>query len=155
MSRKHNVPAFIHPCHCALCYTYRLMHNERDVSMQGHCVSGTNHFGDQVSQKIYTETHRFRTSHHPIRISYTPTYIWTRMNILNAATPLWEYWQLFGRPYCLFSSVLLSEKSPQPYYMLSYAHKYHKDVFMSIYNRYIYARTRARKASKCGRGDQM
>jgi len=38
---------------------------DRDGSMQGHCVFGKIHFGDQGSQKIRTGTHRFRTSHHP------------------------------------------------------------------------------------------
>ena len=33
--------------------------------MQGHCVSGTIHPGDQGSQKIRTGTHRFRTSRLP------------------------------------------------------------------------------------------
>jgi len=38
------------------------MNNDWDVSMQGHCVSGTIHFGDQGSQKIRTGTSHFRTS---------------------------------------------------------------------------------------------
>jgi len=33
--------------------------------MQGHCVSGTTHLGEQGSQKIRTGTHRFGTSRHP------------------------------------------------------------------------------------------
>ena len=41
------------------------MHNDGDVSTQGHCVSGTIHLGDQGSQKIGTGTHRFGTSRHP------------------------------------------------------------------------------------------
>jgi len=45
------------------------MQNGRDVSMQGHCVSGTIHFGDQGSQKIRTGTHRFGTSRHPTKIT--------------------------------------------------------------------------------------
>ena len=32
--------------------------------MQGHCVSGTIHLGDQGFQKISTGTHRFGTSRH-------------------------------------------------------------------------------------------
>jgi len=39
--RWHNVPSLIHLCHYALCNTDRLMQNSRDVSMQGHWVSGT------------------------------------------------------------------------------------------------------------------
>jgi len=56
---RQNVPTWIHPCNYALCNTYRLMHNSRDVSMQGYCVSETIHLGDQGSQKIRTATHRY------------------------------------------------------------------------------------------------
>jgi len=60
-----NVPGSIHPCHYALCTTFRLVKNDRDISMRGHCVSGTIHLGDQGSQNIRTGTHRFGTSRHP------------------------------------------------------------------------------------------
>ena len=42
-----------------------VMHNDRDLSMQGHFVSGTIRFGDQESPKIRTGTHCSGTSHHP------------------------------------------------------------------------------------------
>jgi hypothetical protein len=61
----HNVPRLIFPCHYALYNTFRLVQNDREVSMQGHCVSGTIHLGDQGSQNIRSGTHRFRTSRHP------------------------------------------------------------------------------------------
>jgi len=35
-----------------------LMQNDRDVSMQGHCVSGTIHLANQGFQKIRAGTHR-------------------------------------------------------------------------------------------------
>jgi len=38
------------------------MQNGRDVSIQGHCVSGAIHQGDQRSQNIRTGTHRFGAS---------------------------------------------------------------------------------------------
>ena len=38
-SRKHNVPALIHPCHFAPAKTYCIMHNDRDASIQGRCVT--------------------------------------------------------------------------------------------------------------------
>jgi len=41
------------------------MRDDRDESMQGHCISGTIHFGDQGSKKIRKVTHRFGTSNHP------------------------------------------------------------------------------------------
>jgi len=59
-SLEHTVPAMIHPSQYALYNTYRLMHSDRDVSMQA--VSGTNHSIPGVL-KIQTGTHRFRTSH--------------------------------------------------------------------------------------------
>ena len=40
-----------------VCNTLRLVQNDRDVSMLGHCVSRTIHLGDQGSQKIGTGTH--------------------------------------------------------------------------------------------------
>jgi len=40
------------------------MHNGRDVSKQGHCVSGTIHFKDEISENSHGDT-SFRTSHHP------------------------------------------------------------------------------------------
>jgi len=61
----HNIPALIHPCHYASYNMYRLMQNGRDLSMRGHCVYGTIHFGDQGSQKIRTGTHCFGTHRHP------------------------------------------------------------------------------------------
>jgi len=66
----HNVPWLIHPCHFVLYNTFRLMKNDWDVSMQGHCVSGTIHLGDQGSQNICTGqgTHRFGTFRHPTYI---------------------------------------------------------------------------------------
>jgi len=54
----HNVPGLIHLCHYALYNTFWLVHNDRDVSMQGHCVSGTIHLGDQGTQNIRMRTHR-------------------------------------------------------------------------------------------------
>ena len=44
---------------------FRLVQNDSDVLMQGHCVIGTNHLGDQTSKSIRTGTHRFGTSRHP------------------------------------------------------------------------------------------
>ena len=61
----HNVPGLVHPCHYALYKTFWLVQIGRDISMQGHCVSGTIHLGDQGSQNIHTGTHRFGTSCHP------------------------------------------------------------------------------------------
>jgi len=61
----HNVPELIHPCHFASYNTFRLVQNDRDVSMQGHCVSGSLHLGDQGSENIRTGTHRLGTSRHP------------------------------------------------------------------------------------------
>jgi len=49
----HNFPGLIYPCHFALYKTFRLVQNDRDVSIQGHCVSGTIHLGDQGSQNIH------------------------------------------------------------------------------------------------------
>jgi len=51
--------------HYALCNTFRLVQNGRDVSMQGHCVSRPIHLWGPGSQKIPTGTHRFGTSRHP------------------------------------------------------------------------------------------
>ena len=41
-SRKHSVPALIHPFHFAPTKTkrYCIMHDDKDVSVQGHCVTG-------------------------------------------------------------------------------------------------------------------
>ena len=61
----HNVPGLIPPCHYALSDTFWLVQNCRDGSMQGHCVSGKIHIGDQGSQIIRTGTHRFGMSRHP------------------------------------------------------------------------------------------
>jgi len=44
---RHKVPGLIHPCHYALYHTLRLVRNDGDVSVQGHCVSGTIHLGGQ------------------------------------------------------------------------------------------------------------
>jgi len=55
---------FISVIICIIQYVCAIQ-NDMDVSMQGHCVSGTNHFGDQESQKICSGAHRFGTSHHP------------------------------------------------------------------------------------------
>ena len=60
-----DVPGLIHLCHYSLYNTFRLVENDRDVSMQGQCLSGTIHFGDQGSEKIRTGTHCFETSRHP------------------------------------------------------------------------------------------
>jgi len=64
---RHNVPEMIHPSYeyYALYNRFRLVQNDRDVSIQGHCVSGTIHLGDHGSQKIRTGTHRLGTSRHP------------------------------------------------------------------------------------------
>jgi len=51
-SQKHVAPALIHPCHYASHNTFMLMHNDRDVSMQVHCVYETIHLGDQGSRKF-------------------------------------------------------------------------------------------------------
>jgi len=40
-------------------------YNDRDVSMQGHCVSGRIDLGDQGSQNIRTGTYHFGTFRHP------------------------------------------------------------------------------------------
>jgi len=66
-SPKHNVPALIHPCHFSPTKTYSIMHNDRDVSIQGHCVARDDQFGDQGSQNLRTGTHRFGTSRHPTK----------------------------------------------------------------------------------------
>jgi len=42
----YNVPALMHPCHYALYDTYRLMHNDWYVSLQGNFVSETINLGD-------------------------------------------------------------------------------------------------------------
>ena len=47
------------------------MHNDRDVSMQGHYVTSDDILGNQGSQKIPTGTHRFGTSRHPHRKNIT------------------------------------------------------------------------------------
>jgi hypothetical protein len=60
-----HVPRMIHPCHYMRDTIHICDKNDRDVSMQGHFVSGTIHLGDQGSQKIRTGTHRFGTSRHP------------------------------------------------------------------------------------------
>ena len=70
-SRKHNVPAFIIPCHYALYNTFWLVQNGRDVSMQGHCVFGTINQGDQGSQNILTGTNRFGTPRHPTQKTWS------------------------------------------------------------------------------------
>jgi len=46
----HNVPVLIHPCHFYHIYVLYHAYNDRDVSIQGHCVSGTIDLGDQGSQ---------------------------------------------------------------------------------------------------------
>jgi len=58
MSLHLYIPVIMH-------YAIRTGQNVRDVSMQGHCVSGTIHQGDKGSQKIRTGTPRFGTSRHP------------------------------------------------------------------------------------------
>jgi len=67
-STKWNVPETQCPCiytsfSFAFYNTYRWMNNDRDVSMQGHCVSQTIYLGDLGSQEIHTGTHRSWTSH--------------------------------------------------------------------------------------------
>jgi len=56
-------------------YNYYMRHDYRDVSMQGHCVSGTIHFGNQGYQNIHKWTHCLRTSHHPT-FSFCPLSFW-------------------------------------------------------------------------------
>jgi len=43
----HLVPKLIHPCHFDHIYVLFPAYNDKDVSIQGHCVSGTINFGDQ------------------------------------------------------------------------------------------------------------
>ena len=45
-----------------------IMHNERDVSIQGHCVIRNDSFGDQESQKICAGTRPFGTSRSPTAV---------------------------------------------------------------------------------------
>jgi len=52
---RHNVPGLIHPCHYALYNTFRLVQNDRDVTMQGYCVSRTMHLRDQ---RWYSQSHK-------------------------------------------------------------------------------------------------
>ena len=42
-----------------------MMHNDRDVSIQGHVATRYDIFGDQGSQNIRERTHCFGTSRHP------------------------------------------------------------------------------------------
>ena len=65
----HNVPGLKHPCHYSLYNTFRLVQNDRDLSIQGHRVSGTIHLGDQGSKNICTGTHRSWASRHPTLIT--------------------------------------------------------------------------------------
>jgi len=46
-------------------------HNERDVSILVHYVSGMIRFGDQGSQRICSETHRLGIFHYPTKIDHT------------------------------------------------------------------------------------
>ena len=66
----HYIPALVLPWHFALYNTYMLMQNDRDISLQGHCVSVTNRLGDQGSQNIRMGAHRFWTSRHPTKILF-------------------------------------------------------------------------------------
>jgi len=50
--------------HYTTCLGY-VMENDRDVLIQGHCVSGAIYLGGQRSQKICMGTHRFGFSCHP------------------------------------------------------------------------------------------
>ena len=61
----HNVPGLLHPCHYSLNNTFRLVQNDRDVSLQGYCIFGTIDLGDQGSQNNHTGTHCFGMSRHP------------------------------------------------------------------------------------------
>jgi len=65
LSRTRIKYGYIVYCRCPH-YTYIKMHNDWNVTMQGHCVSGTIHFGDHGYQKISTGALRFGTSYHPI-----------------------------------------------------------------------------------------
>jgi len=67
-SQNRNLPTLIHPCNFAISNTYSLIHNDRDVSIKGHCVSGTISFYDQGSQKIRTGMLRFIRLQHPTMI---------------------------------------------------------------------------------------
>jgi len=64
-SRKHKVPALIHPCYFAPTKTYCIMPYDRDVSIKGHCVTRKDSIADKGFQNIRTGTHRFGTSRHP------------------------------------------------------------------------------------------
>jgi len=48
---------------CTTQYIYD--QNDRDVSIQGRCVTRDDYFGDQGSQNIHMGTHCFGTSRHP------------------------------------------------------------------------------------------
>jgi len=50
-SRKHNVPALIHPCHFAPTYTYCIMHNNRDVSCRDIVSPATINLGIRGPRK--------------------------------------------------------------------------------------------------------
>ena len=61
------VPGMIQPCHYMRDTINICDKNDRDVSKQVHLVSGTIYFGDQGPQTIRSGTHRYGTSHHPIK----------------------------------------------------------------------------------------
>ena len=83
---KHNVPGLIHPCHYALCNTFWLLQNGRDVSLKGHCASGTIHLGDQgVPAYSYGDT-SFRDLPSPHRLSYC----YMRLNKFIRSDPLFK-----------------------------------------------------------------
>jgi len=52
----HNVPGLMHPYQYALYTSFWLVQNDGNISMQGHCVSGTIHIGNQGSRNIRTGT---------------------------------------------------------------------------------------------------
>jgi len=65
--------------------TFWLVQNYRDVSMQGHCVSGTIHPGNQGSQKIRTGTQfqEVQSSHQIMQLHY-PNLILRKSLIFSA-----------------------------------------------------------------------
>jgi len=88
----HNIPGLTHPCYFDHIYVLYHAYNDRDVSIQGHCVSGTIDLGDQGSQNIRTGTHRFGTSRHPTIFQLFPEY--TVPHILLLSFGISKNWKI-------------------------------------------------------------
>jgi len=120
---RNNVSPY-EPCHYALYNMFWLIQNYSDISMQGHCVSGTINLGDQGSQNIHTGTHRFGTSRHPTSYSNQAIYPWLRKPwdpISRGALYPWDIWfKGRGIPEYLFKDGLLRDV-PSPHPMLQHS----------------------------------